>query len=203
MYIPASFGWKDQDAILDFVRQHNFAVLVTNGADGRPRATHLPFSIELTENKLKLTAHLSKANPQWREFEGQEVLVIFNGPHAYISPANYEKQQNVPTWNYIAVHVYGAINIVTDEARGYEILEAMMRESEPEFLKQWATLSEAYKSDLYSGIVPFEITITNIEAKHKLSQNKTAAERENIINDLSAQEGTPAQEIAAAMKKIH
>lgn len=203
MYIPASFGWKDQDAILEFMRHHNFAVLVTNGADGRPRATHLPFSLEVASDKMKLTAHLAKANPQWKEFEGQEVLVVFSGPHAYISPSNYEKEQNVPTWNYMAVHAYGTIDIVTDETRGFEILEAMMRESEPSFLKQWATLSDAYKSDLYSGIVPFEVSITGLQAVHKLSQNKTGREQENIIQSLSTQDDTAAQEIAAAMKKIH
>lgn len=198
MYIPKINELKDHDRILAFMQRYSFATVITS-VDGKPVATHLPFTIREEAETVVLAAHFARANPQWQSFNGQDVLVIFQGPHAYISPQHYEHAQNVPTWNYIAVHAYGKAHIVTDEAQGYAILEALMQQSEPAFLHQWATLPDHYREGLFKGIVPFEITVTELQAKHKISQNKTARERGQIISALENDADTAAKDIAAYM----
>ena len=106
MYVPKHFEEKDRSKLIEFMREFNFAALV-NYAKNKPWATHLPFIVLEEEGKLILKAHMAKANPQWAAFNNEEVLVIFQEPHAYISPALYENKVSVPTWNYIAVHAYG------------------------------------------------------------------------------------------------
>ena len=105
MYIPPYYQEQDEEKLISFMQAHNFANIISI-KDGVPIATHLPFLIEKKENKLFLISHMAKANPQWQTFGQNELLIIFQGPHAYISPSHYEKQQNVPTWNYVAVHAY-------------------------------------------------------------------------------------------------
>jgi len=106
MYTPASNRIEDRARHITFMREYNFAALVT-GTEGRLLATHLPFMVIEDDAGLRLQAHMAKANPQWQDFaEGGEVLVIFSGPHAYISPSLYERKPSVPTWNYVAVHAY-------------------------------------------------------------------------------------------------
>jgi transcriptional regulator len=197
MYIPAHFRQHDREAAIAFMKAHSFAVIVSS-VDGVPVATHLPFHIETSGEEIILTAHFARANPQWKSLK--EVLVIFNGPHAYISPAHYERDQNVPTWNFIAVHAYGSAELVTDEAAGLSILEDLIRQSEPEYLSQWAGLSQEYRMGLFKGIVPFRLIINRLDAKEKLSQNKTAQERRNIITALQQADDGLAQELAAYMR---
>jgi transcriptional regulator len=177
------------------MKRYNFAMLITSG-NGRPEVTHLPFCLDVTEERVLLTAHLARANPHWKEFADREVLVVFSGPHAYTSPANYEREENFPTWNYIAVHAYLKVNIVTDEQRGLSILDELILQSEPAYLEQWNRLDAEYRRQLYKGIVPFEITVTDLQAKQKLSQNKTAGERANVIHSLEQEEDSAAKDIA-------
>src|SRR4051794_26871215 len=106
MYIPKYFIETDEEKLLAFMREFNFATLITS-KNNSPTATHLPFIIEKRAEKVYLLAHLAKANLHWQQFENDEILVIFQAPHTYISPLLYEKPENVPTWNYIAVHAYG------------------------------------------------------------------------------------------------
>lgn len=196
MYTPPHFRLKEQETAIAFMKQYPFAVIVSSVV-GMPVATHLPFHIVEDGDKLVLTAHFAKANTQWKNLE--QALVIFSGPHAYISPSHYEKQENVPTWNYIAVHAYGKVELVSNDDEGFAILESMMQQSEPAYLKQWSTLAPDYKRRLYNGIVPFRLLVDRIEATEKLSQNKTDTERGNIIESLSVHEDTAAQEIGSAM----
>lgn len=196
MYIPHHFRQEDRAGAIAFMQRYPFATIVSS-VDGRPLATHLPFHIIDDGEGLTLTAHFAKANPQWKHLE--EILVIFQGPHAYISPQHYTKVENVPTWNYIAVHAYGKGEIVTDDHKGMAILEDMMQQSEPAFLEQWDRLSPHYKHKLYKGIVPFEVKVTGLDAKHKLSQNKTAEERLRIMAALADEADTAAHEIASYM----
>jgi transcriptional regulator len=196
MYIPPHFRQHNQEAAISFMKRYPFAVVVSNGTDA-PVATHLPFHISVAGEQIVLTAHFAKANPQWKSLDN--LLVIFSGPHSYISPGNYEKEENVPTWNYIAVHAYGKAELVTDTKEGLAILEEMMQQSEPEYLAQWERLNEDYKRRLYNGIVPFRVHVTRIDAKEKLSQNKTKTERTNIIDWLSKSEDGAAQQIGVLM----
>ena len=123
MYIPSHYNVDDQEEVLSFLHAYPFATIVNQ--DGkRPMATHLPFVVRPVDDKLLLEAHFAHANPQWKLLEeGQETLVVFAEPHAYISPRHYDKTQNVPTWNYQAVHVYGKARLLTKEVEGFAHLE--------------------------------------------------------------------------------
>jgi transcriptional regulator len=113
MYVPTSFRVEDEEVLADFIGRYGFATLVT-AADGSPFATHLPITYDRDGGKL--VGHMARANPQWRAFEaGGEVLVMFQGPHAYVSPSYYASDFAVPTWNYAAVHVYGVAKAITEE----------------------------------------------------------------------------------------
>jgi transcriptional regulator len=175
-----------------------FAIIVST-VEGLPVATHLPFHVIVDGPDIILTAHFAKANPQWKSLA--EVLVIFSGPHAYISPTHYEREQNVPTWNYIAVHAYGAAEIVTDRAAGLGILEDLIRQSEPSYLAQWHRLAPEYKAGMFNGIVPFRIRVTKLDAKEKLSQNKKASERTDIITALTEATDHASMELADYMQR--
>lgn len=183
MYIPKHFEQKDHKKSIAFMQAYNFAVVVSV-KENIPIATHLPFIVEERNNELVLVAHLSRANEQWKTFTSQDVLVIFSEPHAYISPSLYEQQQNVPTWNYVAVHAYGKVNIINDQVQQVELLEKMMVAFDPAYLEQWKTLDPTYKENLRKGIVAFEIVIHDLQGKEKLSQNKTQSERVNIAKHL-------------------
>ncbi|MCF8450230.1 MAG: FMN-binding negative transcriptional regulator [Taibaiella sp.] len=200
MFIPKEFEITDKAEMIAFISRYNFGVIVSQKA-GVPQATHLPFHVLEREGKVILTAHFAKANEQWKGIEEQEVLVIFSQPHAYISPSHYNKLQNVPTWNYMAVHVYGSCSLIHNTAKGFEILEQMMLQSEPSYMEQWKSLDEQYKTALYNGIVPFELTIHKITAAGKLSQNKTDAEKQRIIKALAASVDSAEKDIAEYMSK--
>jgi len=201
MYIPPYYKESDETKIIEFIQAHNFANLISI-ANNVPIATHLPFLIENQNNKWYLVSHMAKANPQWQTFCNNEVLVIFNGPHGYISPKNYEKLQNVPTWNYIAVHVYGKVKIIDNVQAVVNIMERTIDLFEKEFYAQWKNLSSDYVNGMLKAIVAFEIEITKMEGKFKLSQNKTKKEQENIIHTLEKTNDTEKIQLANEMKKL-
>lgn len=200
MYIPTENRWTDRRAILAFMRQHSFAAMITGG-QAELQATHLPFILEEQGEKLILHAHLARSNPQDNAIAAsEEILVIFSGPHAYISPRHYDRADSVPTWNYLAVHAYGRATIVTDEAEAYNSLERLMDASEPGYEAHWAKISEKYTQGLFRGIVPFRIEVTRLDAKAKMSQNKSEAERRRIIDDLSQSDDADARATASFMQ---
>ncbi len=201
MYIPADFRWTDRPAILAFMRQHNFAAMITSGVADL-HATHLPFVLEDgADEKLILHAHLSRSNPQADVLAtGAEVMVVFSGPHAYISPRHYTRADSVPTWNYLAVHAYGRATVVMDEAEGYRSLERLMETAEPGYNPHWARVSDRYKEGLFRGIAPFKIAVTRLDAKCKASQNKSEDERRRIAGELLLGADTAAQEVGRFMQ---
>jgi transcriptional regulator len=198
MYIPAHFQFKDQQQVLDFMQRYSFATLVT--AKQLPIATHIPFHIELRDGTVVLSSHFAKANPQAQELVDRPALVIFNEPHAYIAPKNYDKQENVPTWNYIAVHAYGKADILYEETQQLELMEKMISTYDQGYLEQWANLSMVFKLKMLKGIIAFEITVNELQAQQKLSQNKTEKERKNIINDLKNSKHSAELDLASYMK---
>lgn len=200
MYIPSYYHETDEPKLLSFMQAHSFAVLVS-AQHNNARATHLPFVLEKRDNKIFLVSHLAKANTQWKEFNDNELLVIFQGPHGYVSPANYEKKQNVPTWNYIAVHAYGRASIIDESAAVIDVLEKMILNYESEYYDQWKELPDDYKYNMIKGIVAFEIEVTRLEGKFKLSQNKTRNEQAAIIKGFESSEDSAQQELANEMKK--
>jgi transcriptional regulator len=201
MYTPSFNSFTDGQEIVAFMQRYSFATIVTT-IDGLPVATHLPFLVKSENDKISLQAHFAKANPQWKEIEGNMSLVIFTEPHAYISPNNYEKVENVPTWNYIAVHAYGKALILDSIEQKTELLKHTINSFESAYLQQWDSLPEQYRLKMMNGIVAFEIEITDLQAKKKLSQNRSEKEIENIIHSLEKSSDTNEREIAAYMSKL-
>jgi transcriptional regulator len=200
MYSPAFAKNNDDAAIKEFIKQNGFGILVSQ-AEQRLVATHIPLIFSTDETKL--LGHLSKANPQWNKFnEDSDVLAIFSGPHAYISSSWYD-HVNVPTWNYIAVHVYGKVKII----EGNELYQSLKH-----LVDKYETISNnpvsvekmpaEYVSKSMKGLVGFEIMISSIEATYKLSQNRDKKNHQNIIDELSKATDHGSHMIAQEMKKI-
>jgi len=203
MYSPAHFKIEDRGTLLAFMRRHSFAGIVTH--DGAvPHATHMPVLVREDGGSLALVTHMARANPQWRHFEnGQEVLVMFTGPHAYVSPSWYATQPAVPTWNYTAVHAYGRPRIVDDPARFAAMLRELIEFYESSRAERWpGEMPEEFRDRLMAGIVGIEIEVTRIEGKFKLSQNRSDADRAGVIAALSASTDQTDREVAELMKRI-
>lgn len=201
MYIPSFNSFPDRREIVAFMERYSFATIVTM-MDDKPFATHLPFLVKEENDKIILQAHFAKANPQWKEITAKTSLVIFTEPHAYISPSNYETEKVVPTWNYIAVHAYGQATILQSVDQKAELLKQTIEAFEASYYQQWQSLPNEYRSRMVDGIVAFEIEVTDLQAKKKLSQNRTEAEKENIIHSLEKSADTNEREIADYMKKL-
>lgn len=199
MYIPKINLTTARDEIIGFMQRFSFATIVTS-KDNLPIATHLPFLVTIRDEKVILTSHFAKANEQWADIEGNRALVIFSEPHAYISPKSYDKVLNVPTWNYISVHAYGQGKLITDTEKTFEVLEATIDNYETSYRQQWDNLPADYKMMMSKGIVAFEILVTDLQAKKKLSQNRTDTEQQKIIDLLSKSKDTNDQIIADYMK---
>lgn len=203
MYIPNAERIEERAQLLAFMQAHSFATLVSH-VEGQLFATHVPLTIEEREGASVLCGHLAKANPQWRELEtAGELLVIFQGPHAYVSPGHYEKWESVPTWNYVAVHAYGAAQLVTDEAGKLATLASLIAATESGYQQQWDSLPPHFRHAMLNGIVAFEIAVTRLEGKRKLSQSRPAADRKRVAAALSHQSDTAAQAVGHMMQELY
>jgi Transcriptional regulator len=200
MYIPKYNLTTDKEEILSFIKTYSFATIITV-KNNFQTATHLPFVVTETENQIILTSHFAKANTQWTEIAENNVLVIFTEPHAYISTKHYDSEMNVPTWNYIAIHVYGKGQIFTEQNQSFDVLDKMINNFEKEYKHQWDKLPLDYKTKMLNGIVAFQIIATDIQAKKKLSQNRKEAERQNIISAFENSNNENEKIIAELMKQ--
>ncbi|HEY0322361.1 MAG TPA: FMN-binding negative transcriptional regulator [Pyrinomonadaceae bacterium] len=201
MYTPKHNKEEDREKLYAFMRNYGFATLVTV-KDEAPRATHLPFMVEMEGERITLYAHMAKANDQWRDFsEERELLVIFQEPHAYVSPGHYETAHNVPTWNYVAVHVYGHAEILEKNEEKLELLERLIHEHDENYFRAWKELPDDYINAKLSGIVAFRIDAKRIEARFKLSQDRTAQERANIIDAFATNDDPLISDIGELMKE--
>jgi transcriptional regulator len=201
VYIPEFNRQEDRPAILAFMRENPFAILVSN-ADGIPFATHLPLLVEEAEDQVIVRGHMAKANAHWKSMKtGEESLVIFHGPHAYISPSLYEIRESVPTWNYAAVHVYGEPTLFSDEPCLKETLHQMINTFESSYMAQWSDLSDEYRTRMMKHIVGFEIKAKRLEAKFKLSQNRTKGEQARIIQSLNPSKDSNISGVADLMQQ--
>lgn len=200
MHIPKINTETDQDKIVAFMKQFSFAAVITS-KDNIPSATHLPFLVTRRNNDIILTAHFAKANEQWKDISNENVLVVFMEPHAYISPKNYTEHPAVPTWNYIAVHACGKGVLITEMDKIHEVLDKTIDNYEPSYRRHWESFPDDYKSGMIKGIVAFEIIVTDLRAKKKLSQNRTEAEKDKIIDTLSKSSNTNEVLIASFMKQ--
>jgi transcriptional regulator len=175
MYIPAAFRETRLEVLHVLIRENSFATLISH-VDGQLFATHVPFLLDPSRGPNgTLRGHMARANPHWQAFRAEEeVLVIFQGAHAYISPSWYLAGPAVPTWNYSAVHAYGAPTLLSEWTDTRALLEDTVRTFEAGFVQQWSTAraGEDYIHKLGQAIVAFEIPIIRLEGKRKLSQNR-------------------------------
>jgi transcriptional regulator len=184
VYIPEHFRNDDRNTAIAFMRANPFAILVSNSGEA-PFGTHVPVIIRETGGDLTIRGHVAKANPHWRYLQTNPTcLMIFHGPHAYISPSNYETSENVPTWNYGAIHIYGTARTFAEPDQLLNMLHDLIPTFESAYGQQWSTLSEAYRQRMLTHIVGFEIAVTKIESKFKLSQNRSRKEQQQIIDSL-------------------
>jgi transcriptional regulator len=202
MYIPAHFAVTDKARLHDFIEAHAFGLLVSTEG-GVPVATHLPFLLERDAGPHgTLVAHLARGNPQWHDLDGREVLVVFSGPHAYISPSWYESEHVVPTWNYTAVHAYGTCQLVHEPDEVASILTATVNTFERNLPVPWTLdAGSEFIGRLARGIVGFRIAISRIEGKWKLNQNHPPERREKVMRVLAASDDPDAREIARLMQE--
>jgi transcriptional regulator len=187
VYLPSAFQENDLETIRAFVRRHDFGILLTQGAGGWG-VTHLPLLLEgRPDGGDALRGHVARANPHWREFEsGREALVVFQGPHGYVSPTWYASQANVPTWNYATVHAYGSPRILEDPAETRRLLEDLTLRYEGAESDSWrlSDLPEEYLDRMTRAIVGFEMPVSRWEAKFKLSQNRSEEDRRRVAEGL-------------------
>lgn len=201
MYIPKHFDMPDRDQQVAFMRANSFATLVSHVA-GEMFATHVPVRTHLEDGRIWLTFHLAKANAQAAALQQDgAVLAIFQGPHAYISPSNYEKIENVPTWNYVAVHAYGAARAIENPAAKHAMMNDLIGHYEAAFQLQWDDLSDKYRDGMLAGIVAFQIDVTRLEGKAKLSQNRTPEDQARVAEWLQGHAHGAPRAVGALMQK--
>jgi transcriptional regulator len=205
MYIPNAFRASDQALLHQLMQQHNFATLVTQH-EGAPFATHLPFMLDAQRGPHgTLLAHMARANPQWHDFaSGQPALVIFQGPHAYITPSWYAPiASNVPTWNYAVAHAYGVPRIIEQNDALRAMLGRLVDTHEAGFAQPWRMeLPDDYLDHMMRAIVGFEIEITRLEGKFKLSQNRPAADQRHVADALAASGDPLGVDVAGLMQEV-
>jgi transcriptional regulator len=202
MYVPRHFAMTDRSAMVALMRENPFAVLVGTDAAGVPIATHIPVSVD--DQGTRLLAHVARANPHAELIEaGRPALVVFSGPHAYVSPRWYASSPQVPTWNYLAVHAYGTPKPITDEARVRNLLAELSATHDGDYPDAWSfgALPEKYVAGMIRGILAFEVPIERLEGKAKLSQNKSAADIAGAIDGLKAEGSAEAATVAALMER--
>jgi transcriptional regulator len=202
MYTPARFAESDRPKLHDFIEQHSFGMLVAQHGD-EPFATHLPFLLRRNEGSHGvLIGHMAKANPHWQFADGKSVLAVFAGPHAYISPSWYEDENVVPTWNYVAVHVYGTLSAIHESDTLTEILrDSLAQFEDPKSPWEFDPASE-FAAKLRQQIVGFRIDIARIEGKWKLNQNHPRERREKVIRALRNRTDADSLAIADMMEEV-
>jgi len=198
MYIPHSYKNENIAEVKDFITQNSFGILI-NTVDGKPWGTHIPLELDMDENgKDVLMGHIAKANPQWENFEDNpEVLCIFNGPHSYVSSSWY-KEEEVPTWNYIAVHIYGKLKIIEGDLL-MEHLKKLVDKYESDS-KDPIKIENLSKNTMKQvrGVVGFQIEIKEIQAAYKLSQGREH-DHSKIISELKGTNNPHSKQIAKEM----
>ena len=201
MYIPSSFSETDLTTLFDFIEQHSFGLVVSQLNDEQS-ATHLPLLLDRQAGPFgTLIGHVARANPQWQAID-RNVLVVFSGPHAYISPSWYEAENVVPTWNYVAVHVYGTLHLIEEAKATVKILRDLVLLHEKSMPEPWGFRDDdEFVSRLAESVVAFKVEIIRIEGKWKLSQNHPRERREKVIDALALQRGENSQAIAALMAR--
>jgi transcriptional regulator len=201
MYIPKHFAVTDKEILFQFMNKNSFGILFSQ-TDGRATASHLPFLLKENEGEFgTLYGHIALGNRHWRDIEG-EVLVVFPGPHAYVSPTWYEEENTVPTWNYIAVHVYGTFSLIEDPEELKRILYDTIDFYEAHMEQPWTTdLETPVNQREMKGIKGFRIHIKEIQGKWKLNQHHPLDRQQRTVRHMKKEERYDSQEIARLMQE--
>ena len=205
VYLPPAFTEARPEVLIAHLERHDFALLVSSGPAGLV-ASHIPFLVERDGDALHLLGHLARPNPQVAELGragGGEVLTIFSGPHAYISPGWYANGPAVPTWNYADVHAYGTLRLIDDKEWLRMVLRRLSDRHEARSAEPWRMedLPEAYMAGMIRGIIGLDIAVSRLEGKFKLSQNRPAADRPGILAALEARGDDDAVAVARLMRE--
>jgi transcriptional regulator len=200
MYLPDAFKIDDQATIGAFIVRYSFATIVSPTAAGL-LATHAPVALKRDGSGMTIVGHVARANPHWESMDGtQESLVIFHGPHGYVSPSWYASSPAVPTWNYAVVHAYGRPRATHDPAFIEGELRELLRHYER---SSWRIddLPREFTTQQLTRVVGFEMPVTRVEAKFKLGQNRTAIDRARTIEQLERQDTCETRQLAAFMRE--
>ena len=203
VYLPPAFAETRPAVLVAHIERHDFGLLVSHGTAGLT-ASHIPFLVERRDEELHLLGHLARPNPQVEDLrEGGEVLAIFSGPHAYISPSWYADGPSVPTWNYVDVHAYGTVRLIEDGDWLRQLLHRLADRHEAGNPVPWRVedLPEAYIEGMLKGIIGLDIAVTRLEGKFKLSQNRPAADRPRVITALERGGDESSVAVARLMRK--
>ena len=196
MYNPKHFATQELPLALQVMAENPLALLVGPDADGASFGTHVPLTAFEDDQGLYLEGHMARANPHWAWLSAQrQMLAVFGGPSAYISPSHYDTQLAVPTWNYLAVHAYGELSLIDEVQDKDALLKRLIERHEPAYAAQWRGLPEDFQHKLLGAIVGFRIRVTRWEGKFKLSQNRAATERQRIRETFA--EGRPEEQALA------
>ncbi len=205
MYTPRFNEVSDRAILIEAMQVYSFAILIgpldSSAGTATHHATHLPLVIKDEGPHGVLEGHFAKANPHWQSLANRETLVIFPGPHSYVSPALYAEQLSVPTWNYIAIHAFGTLSLVEDDPQKDALLSGLIQANEPAYADQWSQLPDGFRRTMLAGIVGFRIPIDRIEGKFKISQNRPEVDRRSV--QAAHRTGTHDQQaLAAWMKRL-
>ena len=203
VYLPPAFAETRPAVLVAHIERHDFGLLLSHGIAGLV-ASHIPFLVERRDEELHLLGHLARPNPQVEDLgQGGEVLAIFSGPHAYISPSWYADGPSVPTWNYVDVHAYGTVRLIEDGDWLRQLLHRLADRHEAGNPVPWRVedLPEAYIEGMLKGIIGLDIAVTRLEGKFKLSQNRPAADRPRVITALERGGDESSVAVARLMRK--
>ena len=174
MYVPKHFAPQERAHVLAVMREHAFATIFAS-IDGEPFATHAPVRVEeLVDGNLRIEGHVATANPHARALDGARAMVVFHGPHTYVSPTLYASEGRVPTWNYVAVHATGVARTLVDVDAKHRLLTRLIDAHEPSFNPRFEGFDDRHRQALLNAITGFEIVVDRLEGKFKLGQHRLA-----------------------------
>ena len=200
MYSPKFNQVADRSILIEAMQAYSFAILFGPQSDLQSpvplAATHLPLIVKDEGEYGILEGHFARANRHWQSLAGRETLVVFPGPHSYVSPTLYVEELSVPTWNYIAIHAYGTLSLIEDDPGKEALLKSLIQIHDPAWYEKWLAMPDGFRRTMLAGIVGFRIPIARIDGKFKISQNRKPEERRNVHAAQAA--GTPDQQTLAA-----
>jgi transcriptional regulator len=197
MYSPKFNQVTDRSVLIEAMRAYSFAIVF----GPQLQATHLPLMVQEEGEQVVLLGHFARANKHWETLASRETLVVFPGPHSYVSPSFYIEPLSVPTWNYIAIHAYGTLELIEDEPGKNALVEALIGVHEPAYANKWRAMPDGFRRTMLAGIMGFRIPVSRIEGKFKISQNRAPAERRNV-QAAHAAGSQDQQELARWMERL-